>query len=67
MRKYTIILEPDPEVGGYTVTVPHYRVALLKEKPLNNALNGHKKRSLVILKALSRMVSLYLRKLSDRR
>jgi len=22
MRKYTIILEPDPEVGGYTVTVP---------------------------------------------
>ena len=22
MRKYTIILEPDPKVGGYTVTVP---------------------------------------------
>ena len=22
MRKYTIILEPDPEVGGYTATVP---------------------------------------------
>ena len=22
MRKYTIILEPDPEEGGYTVTVP---------------------------------------------
>jgi len=22
MRKYTIILEPDPEQGGYTVTVP---------------------------------------------
>jgi antitoxin HicB len=22
MRKYTIILEPDTEVGGYTVTVP---------------------------------------------
>ncbi|MFL5592092.1 MAG: type II toxin-antitoxin system HicB family antitoxin [Ktedonobacteraceae bacterium] len=22
MRKYTIILEPDPEVGGYKVTVP---------------------------------------------
>jgi antitoxin HicB len=22
MRRYTIILEPDPEEGGYTVTVP---------------------------------------------
>jgi len=22
MRKYTIILDPDPEEGGYTVTVP---------------------------------------------
>jgi antitoxin HicB len=22
MRKYTILLEPDPEEGGYTVTVP---------------------------------------------
>ena len=22
MRQYTIILEPDPEEGGYTVTVP---------------------------------------------
>ncbi len=22
MRKYTIILEPDTEAGGYTVTVP---------------------------------------------
>ena len=22
MRKYAIILEPDPEEGGYTVTVP---------------------------------------------
>ncbi len=22
MRKYTIILEPDPDEGGYTVTVP---------------------------------------------
>ena len=22
MRKYTIILEPDPKEGGYTVTVP---------------------------------------------
>jgi predicted RNase H-like HicB family nuclease len=22
MRKYTIILEPDPEAGGYTVTIP---------------------------------------------
>jgi len=22
MRKYTIILEPDPEEGGYTITVP---------------------------------------------
>ncbi len=22
MRKYTIILEPDPEEGGYTVIVP---------------------------------------------
>ena len=22
MKKYTLILEPDPEEGGYTVTVP---------------------------------------------
>jgi antitoxin HicB len=51
MRKYTIILDPDTEEGGYTVTVPALPGCITQgETPLSSVLNVLARQLLVILR-----------------
>jgi len=38
MRKYTILLEPDPEEGGYTVKVPAFPVCITQGETIEQCI-----------------------------
>ena len=64
MRKYTILLEPDPEEGGYTVTVPALPGCITQGETIEQCIERAQEAITVTLKAFRPRVNRYQRKLN---
>ncbi len=62
MRKYTIVLEPDTEEGGYTVTVPALPGCITQGDTIEQCIERAKEAIAGYMRALSLTASLYLKK-----